>query len=260
MFESVARPKASKVIEDEIRVSIIRNKLRPGDRLASERELADSFGVSRQTLREALSALESLGLIALRKGSGGGAYVAEVPFERPQKSLIDFLHTQGFALTPEHVSDARMMVEPYAARMAARFMTAGQKERLASLHAETTEKLGSARIELQPLETAFHHRISACVPNPLIRFFANILTNIVEEAHLRHAGVSGDLSRQINTLHGKILNAILDKNPDAAERAMYADLVFARNHWENLYQEKSVNEKAVQPEWVIYGDRLGLGK
>ena len=257
MYDPVVRPKASKVIEDNIRMSIIGNKLRPGDRLASEKELAESFAVSRQTLREALSALESLGLVELRKGSGGGAYVAQVPLGRPQKSLIDFLYTQGVTLTSEHVGEARLLVEPHAARMAACLITPDQKDALVRTHAAATARLDQAsRAELQPLETAFHRCIAVCIPNPLVRFLCTVLSNIVEEANMRHCEFPQDLSRKVNAIHGDILQAILDGDPDAAEKAMHADLALARTIWEKIYRDRSLNGKKAQTEWVVYGDRV----
>ena len=257
MYEPVIRSKASKVIEDYIRSSIMENKLRPGDRLASEKELADSFGVSRQTLREALSALESLGLVELRKGSGGGAYVSEVPFVRPQKSLIDFLHTQNLNLSADHISEARMMIEPYAARMAACFMTPDQKEGLARIHAEATDKLGNVpRAVIRPLETAFHHRISECITNPLIKFFAGLLINLVDETNIKNYKTTQDFSRPINVSHSKTLAAILQGDPDAAEKAMHDDIVLTREIWIKLYNEKNSNGESILAEWAIYGDHV----
>lgn len=257
MYEPVVRSKASKVIEDHIRSSIMENKLRPGDRLASEKELADSFGVSRQTLREALSALESLGLVELRKGSGGGSYVSEVPFVRPQKSLIDFLHTQDLMLSHDHISEARLMIEPYAARMAACFMTSEQKDELARLHAEATEKLGSVpRAELRPLETAFHHQISECITNPLIRFFAGVLINLVDETNMKNSSTTQDFARPINVSHSKTLEAILKGDPDAAEKAMYDDIAMTREIWGKLYHEKNVGSENLPEPWMVYGDHV----
>lgn len=233
------------------------NKLRPGDRLASEKELAESFGVSRQTLREALSALESLGLVELRKGSGGGAYVGEVPFLRPQKSLIDFLHTRDLTLTHNHISEARMMLEPHAARVAALFMSPGQKEALAGLHAEAAGKLTSAsRAELNPLETAFHHRITECITNPLLRFLGAVLVNLVDEAAKKNPNISLEFSRRINLCHSKTLEAILKGDPNAAEKAMCDDLALSREIWGELYDEKNADGKDAPPRWVVYGTHV----
>ncbi len=257
MYEQVSRPKTSKIIEDYIRNSIRENRLRPGDKLASEKELSESFGVSRQTLREALCALETLGLISLRKGSGGGTFVSEVPFLRPQKSLMDFLHSQDLELTHEHLSEARLLIEPHAARVAACFMPQEKKEELARLHAEATALLGQvSRGALRPLETAFHHHIVECIANPLSRFFASVLVNLMHEINIKNAETSQDFSKPINVSHGKTLAAILKGDPDAAEKAMYDDIILTRDIWDKLYHEKNAQGKRSLIDMSVYGDHV----
>src|SRR5438270_396880 len=59
---------------DQLREAILSGRIRPGDRLPGERQLCESFGVGRPTLREALRSLEATGLIEVRPGKGGGSY------------------------------------------------------------------------------------------------------------------------------------------------------------------------------------------
>ena len=68
-------PRAFQEIADQIKKAILDRKLKPGERLPSERELAEQFQVGRLTIREALRSLETSGIITIRKGSGGGAFV-----------------------------------------------------------------------------------------------------------------------------------------------------------------------------------------
>jgi GntR family transcriptional repressor for pyruvate dehydrogenase complex len=78
---------------DRIRNQLIAGDLKPGDRLPSERELAEIYGVSRTALREALIILEIVGLLELRKGRGGGAFIsARSPelFTRSFRDMLDF--------------------------------------------------------------------------------------------------------------------------------------------------------------------------
>ena len=71
-FRRVQVARAFEDIARQIREELLQGRLRPGDRLPAERELAVQFGVSRNTLREALRSLEIAGLITLRKGAAGG--------------------------------------------------------------------------------------------------------------------------------------------------------------------------------------------
>src|ERR1700757_1548793 len=64
-------------VADQIRQAIFRGLIRPGHKLPSERELAEHFQTSRLALREALRALEKEGLVIIKRGAGGGAFVAD---------------------------------------------------------------------------------------------------------------------------------------------------------------------------------------
>ena len=78
MFISVKSDKVSQHIIDQIRNAIFDGRLKPGDKLPSERELIENFKVGKATLREALRSLEVLGFLEIRKGVSGGAFVTEV--------------------------------------------------------------------------------------------------------------------------------------------------------------------------------------
>ncbi len=69
--------KASENIITQIRDAILSGKIKPGDRLASEKELLNQFSVSKATMREALRVLESMGLIEIKKGLDAGVFIAE---------------------------------------------------------------------------------------------------------------------------------------------------------------------------------------
>ena len=79
MFKAANKSeKVSDSIIAQIRDAILSGQLKPGDRLASEKELIEQFNVSKATMREALRVLEVIGMIEMRKGIAGGAFVAEV--------------------------------------------------------------------------------------------------------------------------------------------------------------------------------------
>ena len=79
MFSPVNVDRVSQVIVDQIKLLIRDGRLQPGDRLPSERELCQRFGVSRVTVREALRVLEAGGLLAIRVGAHGGAFLTRRP-------------------------------------------------------------------------------------------------------------------------------------------------------------------------------------
>lgn len=99
----------SQLIVDQIRSLVRTGQLRPGDRLPSERELCERFGVSRVTVREALRVLEAGGLITIRVGARGGAFITEPSRERVGEGVADLLTLSG--ITASEVTEARRVFE-----------------------------------------------------------------------------------------------------------------------------------------------------
>ncbi|WP_434106437.1 FadR/GntR family transcriptional regulator [Paraburkholderia caffeinilytica] len=92
----------------QIRSQLSSGKLRPGDRLPAERDLAEQFGLSRNTVREALRTLEISGVLEFRKGTTGGAFVREGQGDGVVTGIAD-LYRLG-TLGHEHLTEARMVV------------------------------------------------------------------------------------------------------------------------------------------------------
>jgi DNA-binding FadR family transcriptional regulator len=81
-FGPARRVRSFDDVVEQVRRSIVEGVIAAGDRLPSEREMAEQFGVSRATLREALRALEALGLLEIRRGAQGGAFAVDATPER----------------------------------------------------------------------------------------------------------------------------------------------------------------------------------
>src|SRR4051812_50019963 len=79
LFVPVAGTRISAAITEQIRRAILERRLQPGDRLPNQRELAERFGGSRVTVRDALRTLEAGGLLAIRVGASGGPFVTAPP-------------------------------------------------------------------------------------------------------------------------------------------------------------------------------------
>ena len=115
-FSRIRNLRAFEEIADQIRKELSDRRLRAGDRLPPERALAEQFGVSRNTLREALRSLENAGLLRLQKGATGGAFVRESTGDAIITGLRDMFHLG--AIQPEHLTEARVMIESSAVRAA----------------------------------------------------------------------------------------------------------------------------------------------
>lgn len=110
--------KAHEVVADQIRQRIVAGELVEGQRLSPEDDLTAQFGVARTTLREALRVLESQGLLAIRRGRGGGPVVTHPDLEPISMALATVLQLQ--ATTVGDLDAARQMIEPQIAGQLAR--------------------------------------------------------------------------------------------------------------------------------------------
>jgi len=101
----------------EIEAAILTGDLCPGDQLPPELELKEMFGVGRGTLREALRVLEEKGLIVIRAGASGGAFVQEADATKLSQQLDLFVQARSISI--DHVQQFREIIEPEAASLAA---------------------------------------------------------------------------------------------------------------------------------------------
>jgi GntR family transcriptional repressor for pyruvate dehydrogenase complex len=109
IFSRVNPGRASEMIVDQIRLLIRDGQLKPGDRLPAERELGERFGVSRVTVREALRGLEANGMVTIKVGARGGAFVTAPTSARIGERIIDLLTMSD--LTDKEVTEARQVFE-----------------------------------------------------------------------------------------------------------------------------------------------------
>ena len=109
MFTRVSAGRISELIVDQVRALIREGQLRPGDRLPSERDLCQQFGVSRVTVRDALRLLEGAGLIDTRVGARGGAFVRVPTGTEIGQGIADMVFMA--AIDAEEVTEARLVFE-----------------------------------------------------------------------------------------------------------------------------------------------------
>ena len=154
-------------VADQLRRNISEGKLKPGDKLPAERELAQLFGVSRNTMREALRALELSGLIELKLGAAGGAFVLPGSSNAVVNGMRD-LYFLG-AITPEHLTEARISISSAVIRMACERITDQEIAQLEAnvAAAEQAHKAGNFE-ERTRHHQAFHVMLAKATHNPIL--------------------------------------------------------------------------------------------
>ncbi len=116
MFKSVHTDRISQAIVEQIKDVIFRKKLKPGDKLPSERQLMEQFEASRVTVREALRTLEYSGIIEIKRGADGGAFIGD-PNTKFVNNLLQDMFSMG-KIKISNLTEARLAVEPFSARIA----------------------------------------------------------------------------------------------------------------------------------------------
>jgi GntR family transcriptional repressor for pyruvate dehydrogenase complex len=165
LFSPVSVDRISEVIVEQMRLLIREGKLVPGDRLPSERSLCERFGVSRVTVREALRVLEAGGLVEIRVGARGGAFVTRPSSERVGKGLAELLALAP--MTAVDVTEARLVVELGFLSLVVERAT---EEDIAELRVLVEQGLNALEngTYTMAMSAAFHVRVASSAHNPAI--------------------------------------------------------------------------------------------
>lgn len=207
-------------IAESIATGIATGKWAPGDRLPSDRELAQRLGVSRPTVREALLALEYTGMIDVRQGSG--AYVTN----RHAGSI-----SPDAADSPEQVMDARISLEPAIARLCATRIGPERVKILSGLLDSAEEEVGpnGNPTELVRLGLEFHREFAHSCENRFLASFCSSLVSISDHPVWvllnRQAMLTVEARQGQVDEHRSVLEAVVRRDPDAAMEAMAVHLV-----------------------------------
>ena len=219
-LSSIRSRKAPQEIVYRIRGQILAGLLERGSKLPSEQELMHTFNVSRQTLREALRVLEVQGLLEIRAGSGGGAFVAEVDLETAQMGLINFFHDK--ILSIQLLTATRTLLEPYLAEQAALNRTDEDLETLETIHKNCHDALRDSELKkVYKYEIRFHTAVANAAKNPLLILIENFTSSVLlDTKHLLKPDVN--FSAHVLDAHEKLIEAIRNRQPEEAREIMLA--------------------------------------
>ncbi|MBS0407365.1 MAG: FadR family transcriptional regulator [Proteobacteria bacterium] len=177
-FQAVKTARAFEEIANQIRAELADGRLRVGSRLPAERALALQFGVSRNTLREALRSLEHAGLIRLQKGASGGAFISEGSGDAISTSLMDLYHVG--TITPDQLTEARIWLEGVIVREACRRAT---PEDIQALQKNVDDAADATRKgdfqHRSEINLDFHRKLAAMTANPIIVIVMDGLLNVL---------------------------------------------------------------------------------
>ena len=179
-FSPITPQRAFEDIAAQIRDLVAHGKLKPGDRLPAERDLSVKFNVSRNTLREALRALELSGMIELRKGASGGAFVLSGNSDVVVNGLRDLYHLG--AISPEELTEARIWLSSIVVRVACERLTDDELQLLEDnvSAAVRAQKLGNFE-ERAKLHSHFHNILADATRNPIIQITMEAVMEVMRK-------------------------------------------------------------------------------
>jgi GntR family transcriptional regulator, transcriptional repressor for pyruvate dehydrogenase complex len=221
LFTAVSLGRASAAIVDQIKGLLRDGLLKPGDRLPSERELCERFGVSRVTVREALRILETTGLITIKVGSRGGAFVASYSSEKVGASLADLVGMSP--LTAQEVTEARMVFEVGMMPLVVQRTTS---EDIAELREMTDRHAAALRAGeyTMKMSAEFHTRLAACTHNAAIEALVHSFEGPLLMSLLTAKAAAPLMGRKGGQEHTALIDAIADRDVERAETIMRTHL------------------------------------
>ena len=182
---TVAQPKRSDLVAEEIKRLMTSKNLVPGERLPQETELQEMFNVSKGTVREALKSLEVQGLITVSTGPGGGGMAVEVPLDRAFQLLQNYLFFKEVSI--EDIYQARCLLEPELAASAvphlgeAEFAALERNVQLCTPACHSGTGPGSDLLAQRQDDLNFHDIFAAASPNPFLRFICEMINQMLRQ-------------------------------------------------------------------------------
>ncbi len=202
-------------IVSEVREALNEKRLKPGDFLGSEKDIAKRLGVSRIVARDALRTLEALGVAEIKVGSGGGARVARGNPRLFGDALAVQLDLAGASV--QEIMDAQRAVETLAAELAAENATAADIAKLRRL-IEEAEAVIDDRDRYTRACEQFHLAVAEASHNRVL------VVQLMSLQHISHPRRNVTLTRavaqRVLDAHRRLLAAIEDRDPSAARHLM----------------------------------------
>jgi GntR family transcriptional repressor for pyruvate dehydrogenase complex len=214
-FQPVDRRKVYEQVAEQLLAQIGARHLRPGDPLPSERELTESFGVGRSSIREALRMLESQGVIT---GMNGGAFVI-AHAANPLNSSLQLVFALDSETGVHDLFELRRIIDCEAAALAAQRRTAEHLAQMQLAMTEMEQTLPEHGEAFVLADLRFHLAIGEATGNRLILYAMQAVRDVVRRALMSVVNIPRSPESAV-VEHRGVFEAIASGNPDWARNAM----------------------------------------
>jgi len=231
------RRRVHESVADQIRQAIFGGLLAPGHKLPPEREMAERFETSRVALREALRALEQEGMISIKRGASGGAFVAD--FDNALHALLNSLNTVvklGQAKSA-HLTEVRTILEPEITMLATLRATSKDLSQIEAVVVAQEEELRDGELS-RKLDMDFHRQLAAAAHNPILDIVVNAVNESIRDM-ISRSKRTDEMRARVVGYHRHIFEAVRSRDAMKARSVMTEHVVDVQCHLESADHEPS---------------------
>lgn len=235
MFKPIKNKRVYEHVIEQIQDMIMEGALEKGDKLPSERGLSEQLGISRTSIREALRALEIIGLVESRQGEGN-FIKGDIESSMLEPLSVMFVLSGG---KPLDILELRKIIEVESARLAAQRIDGDEKEELK----EIMDGLRNAKSEIESSEfdKKFHYMIAKCTGNYLLLNFLNVISSLmrdfIKSARWEILQANKEQGFLVNQ-HQAVCDAVVANDPPKAAVAMKEHIEYIYNVVEKLDKKR----------------------
>jgi GntR family transcriptional regulator, transcriptional repressor for pyruvate dehydrogenase complex len=237
-FAPIKRRRLSDQVSAQIQVRIASGELRSGDKLPPERELAETFGVSRGAVREALRSLERSGLVSLQAGARGGAFIGEGDPSLIGDSFRNLYQLGSVSL--DELTEARLWLASTVVRIACARATDADLDRLTANVDEAEELIKAGRFEEKiDVQIEFHNLLASTTRNAVMAMLMGAVMEVMRD--FAHAA-GGERHALTIKARRRLLDALRKRDADEAVTAMTEHLEDLRLRYRDRLRSRGAKE------------------
>lgn len=243
LFKETRPVRSFEDIVRQIQDAIQSGDVTPGDRLASERELCQVFGVSRPTLREALRHLEAQGSVQIQLGASGGVYIS-TPGQEQAAEALDVL-VRFHDATARDLEEFRPGFEGETALWAALRADSSDIERLRTILRDLEEAVGDPRVPwsvVSALDLKFHEAVTAASKNRLRVAIMGAVYRAVQRASLSIADDLDPIARQSILLELREIAEAIESRDEVLSRELMSKHVKRFSSMETEVEKRAAQD------------------
>src|SRR5215207_5736191 len=233
MFSPVRRARISDEVLTQIRAAILGGHFQPGDRLPSESEMVSQFGVSRISLRDARRTLEAMGLVEIKVGAQGGAFVSQPDTTTASEALGTLFLRWG--VTFQEIAEARLALEITAVRLACERATEADLAALRDLLPGGDESTAGMSLN-------FHAAVVDAAHNRALTATYAALHALLHEGFVSLRKIQPSVASASEKIHQELYGVIEARDADRAESIM-------RDHLRDFSDRAARAQQQLDQHW-----------